>query len=250
MIETSSLTMAMGTRPVLHNLTVSFPAGRFSALVGPNGAGKSTLLAGLGRLVAPQAGAVRLEGRLLGDFAPSELARRIAIMRQNWHVAPRLTVRDLIGFGRYPHSHGGLGARDHDKIEEAIERLDLGHIASDYLDTLSGGQKQRAQIAMVLAQDTDVILLDEPLNNLDILHARAVMRIAREEAAAGKTVIVVLHDLSVAAAHADHVVALREGRLHAQGPARDVLTSEGLSALYQTEVSVVEHGGRRIVLTA
>jgi ABC-type enterochelin transport system, ATPase component len=249
MIETHTLSVYLTETPILHDVTVRMPPGKMTALVGPNGAGKSTLLSAMGRLIRPETGEVRLNGKPLSGYPPKALATHLAILRQDSQITPRLTVRDLVGFGRYPHSHGRPGPKDHAAIDTAIARLHLHDFADRFLDTLSGGQRQRALIAMVLAQDTDVLLLDEPLNNLDIVHARTVMRVAREEADKGKTVVVVLHDLSVATAHAEHVVALKSGRLHSEGAPETVLTCENLSKLYDTEVQVIEAEGRRIVLT-
>ncbi|MDK3019812.1 iron ABC transporter ATP-binding protein [Pseudodonghicola flavimaris] len=249
MIETRALSVALSGKPVLADISVALPKGRLTALVGPNGAGKSTLLMTLGRLLEPASGDILIDGRDLRAVPPRELALQLSILRQEGAIGPRLTVRDLVSFGRYPHSHGRLTAADRLEVQRAIDRLDLAGFADRYLDTLSGGQKQRAQIAMVLAQQTDVILLDEPLNNLDLAHARRVMRIAREEADAGRTVIVVLHDLTVAAAYADHVVAMKAGRVAAEGPSEEVISEEVLSRLFETDVSVAEVGGRRVVLT-
>lgn len=249
MIETENLSVALGQAPILHGVTTQFAPGQITALIGPNGAGKSTLLGALGRLIAPSSGGVRLKGRSLADYTPRDLACVLTILRQNTQVAPRLTVRDLVGFGRYPHSQGRLTEADHRAVTRALERLELDVLADRYLDTLSGGQRQRAHIAMVLAQEAEVVLLDEPLNALDIPHARTVMRIAREEADLGKAVVVVLHDLSIAAGYADFIVALKDGWLHHTGAVADVVRREVLSELYDTDVQVIEHEGRRIVLT-
>ncbi|GHH03035.1 iron ABC transporter ATP-binding protein [Pseudodonghicola xiamenensis] len=249
MIETRALSVHLTGKPVLHDVSLSLPRGKLTALVGPNGAGKSTLLTALGRLIAPASGEILLDCVPLNTIPAPELALRLSILRQEGAVGPRLTVRDLVSFGRYPHSHGRLGVTDRAEVERAIDRLDLAAFSDRYLDTLSGGQKQRAQIAMVLAQQTDVILLDEPLNNLDLAHARRVMRIARQEAEAGRTVVVVLHDLTVAAAYADHLVALKAGRVAASGRPDQVVTEPVLSDLFDTEVTVAEVGGRRVVLT-
>lgn len=249
MIETRNLTVELGGTDILHDITVAMPGGRFTALVGPNGAGKSTLLAAMGRLTAPKSGAVLLNGTPLPEIAPGERAKRLSVLRQDTQIAPRLSVRDLVGFGRYPHSRGRMTPADRAAVDRALLRLDLAPLADRFLDTLSGGQRQRALVAMVLAQETEVILLDEPLNNLDLVHARVVMRIAAEEAAAGKTVIMVLHDLSVAAAYADHVVAMKNGRVEAAGTPDEVLTEPVLTDLYDAPVTVIKAAGHRIVLT-
>nr|WP_321508536.1 ATP-binding cassette domain-containing protein [uncultured Celeribacter sp.] len=248
MIETRNLCVHVANTPILKDVSLSIPKGKLTALVGPNGAGKSTLLSALGRMLEPASGSVLLDGRPLGSFAGPELARHLSILRQSTTITPRLTVADLVAFGRYPHSQGRLGEDDRAEVWRSIVRLDLASYADRFLDTLSGGQRQRSLIAMTLAQAADVVLLDEPLNNLDLAHARRVMRIAREEVEAGRTVVCVLHDLTVAAAHADHIIALKEGQLHAEGPPSEMITGPGLSDLYDAEVEVAEVRGRRVVL--
>ncbi|WP_417249165.1 ABC transporter ATP-binding protein [Celeribacter sp.] len=249
MIETRNLTVAIDGAKILHDITLALPKGKLTAIVGPNGAGKSTLLTTMGRLTPIRGGEVLFDGFPIGDIATAALAKRLSIFRQSTPVTPRLSVRDLISFGRYPHSRGTMSGADKVIVEQAIARLDLWEFADRYLDALSGGQRQRALLAMVLAQTGDVMLLDEPLNNLDISHARTVMRVAREEVNMGRTVAVVIHDLTVAGAHCDHVIALKNGRLHSAGTPEEVLNEEGLSDLYDTRVDVVEIDGRRIVMT-
>ncbi|NDV01318.1 ATP-binding cassette domain-containing protein [Pseudoroseicyclus tamaricis] len=248
MIDLTDIHVTLGPSPILHGITARFPAGKVTALVGPNGAGKSTLLAAAGRLVRPSRGEVRLHGRPLAAYKPEDLARRMAVLRQDGGITARLNVRDLVTFGRYPHCRGRPGPADRAAVDRALRRLDLAGFAERFLDTLSGGQRQRALIAMALVQAEEALLLDEPLNNLDLAHARRVMAVAREEAATGKAVAVVLHDLTIAAAYADHVIALKDGRLHAEGPVADVLSAAGLGALYETEVEVAHIDGRRIIL--
>ncbi|MEC7761583.1 MAG: ATP-binding cassette domain-containing protein [Pseudomonadota bacterium] len=249
MIETSDLSVKIGETTILNAVNASFPTGVVTALVGPNGAGKSTLLAAVGRLLPWERGEVLLDGAPVADMGHREFALKTAILRQDQHIAPRLRVRDLVTFGRFPHTWGRPGREDERIVDEAMARLELETLSSRFLDTLSGGQRQRARIAMALAQATDVLLLDEPLNALDVNHARGVMHIAKEEAAKGRTVVLVLHDLSVAAVHADHIVALRNGNLFAQGPVRQMISTDMLSRLYEAPIDVIEYDGRRIVLT-
>lgn len=249
MIEVHDLAAEIDGIGILSEISFAVPKGQVTALVGPNGAGKSTLLAVMGRLLAAAVGTVSLGGVALAEYGQSELARTLSILRQNTHVSPRLTVQDLVAFGRYPHSLGRLGQSDHDIVSRSISRLDLTEFKDRFLDSLSGGQRQRAFIAMTLAQDTQVLLLDEPLNNLDLIHARAVMKIAQEEARKGKTVVIVLHDLSVAAAYADHVIALKTGKVRAKGSVQEVLNAPVLSDLYDAPVQVLETEGHRVILT-
>ena len=249
MITVRNLSVTLDRTPILHDVDATVPAGQMTALVGPNGAGKSTLLAAIGRLTAANAGTIEIGDKNISDFTPRNLALRLAIMRQDTHVAPRLTVRDLVGFGRYPHSHGRMTQQDHNIVDDIIARMELTEFADRFLDTLSGGQRQRALIAMTLAQDTDIVLLDEPLNNLDLVHARRVMKIAREEVAKGKTVVLVLHDLTVAGSYADHVIAMKNGTVAAQGPVDDVINEPVLTDLYDTPVQVIDANGHKIVVT-
>jgi len=248
MISIHNLSVTLGGTPILEDISTGIGAGQVTALVGPNGAGKSTLLAALGRLIAPSAGEIRFEDRPLADWPNAELARRLAVLRQDTQIATRLSVADLVAFGRYPHSQGRLNATDHAKVAQCLDRLELTDLAGRFLDTLSGGQRQRALIAMTLAQETDALLLDEPLNNLDLTHARQVMRIARDEADAGRAVVIVLHDLTIAARFADRIVALKSGRIALDGPPAEVVTGPALSALYGTPVEVVSIAGRPVVL--
>ena len=249
MIETRDLSLQLGAKHLLQNINIALPRGRFTAIIGPNGAGKSTLLSILGRLQNATTGSVLFDRTPLAQHAPRDLARRLSILRQANDITPRLTVAELVAFGRFPHAAGRLGEEDLQKIDDALAALALSDIRNQPLDTLSGGQRQRALIAMCLAQDTEALLLDEPLNNLDLSHARRVMSLCRQEATKGKTVAAVLHDLSATAVHADHVIALKNGKLHSAGHAAKVMTAQNLSDLYDTEIEVAELCGKTIVLT-
>lgn len=239
MIEFADLTKTYGDDTVLGPVTGAFPRGGVTALVGPNGAGKSTLLTIIGRLVDATSGTASLDGRPITSFKPAELAQRLAILRQENGVNARLAVRDLVAFGRFPHSRGRLTAHDGAKIDEAIGFLGLEEFADRFLDELSGGQRQRAYVAMTLAQDTDVILLDEPLNNLDMRHQVRMMSQLRSAAdALSKTIIVVVHDLNFAAAYADRIVVLRDGDIVAGGTPAEIMDSDLLTEIFRTTVRV------------
>lgn len=251
MIEFIELTKAYAENVVLGPVTGRFEAGGVTALVGPNGAGKSTLLTILGRLLAPTSGRALLDGVELRSMKPVELARRLAILRQSNEVTARLTVRDLVGFGRFPHSRGRLTAADQRQIDDAIGFLGLNDLADRFTDELSGGQRQRASVAMVLAQDTDVILLDEPLNNLDMAHqVRMMVHLRRAADHLGKTVIVVLHDLNFAAAYADRVVALKDGAIVAAGTPAELMCDDVLTEIFDTEVRVHRLDGLPVAVYA
>lgn len=249
MITASNLTKSYGGTPVLQDVSISLPRGGVTALIGPNGAGKSTLLSLIARLAAPDAGQVTVDGLDVARTPSAVLAKKLAILRQENHLVARLTVRELVGFGRFPHSRGRLTPADHAAIDSALTYLDLRPLEARFLDQLSGGQRQRAFVAMVLAQETDYLLLDEPLNNLDMKHAQAMMRLLRAAADdLGKTVVVVLHDINFASVHADRIVALRDGRIFATGTPAEIVSPEVLRDLYAMEMAVEEIGGRRIAL--
>lgn len=243
MISLTDVTMTYGDLTVLGPVTLDIPSGGVTALVGPNGAGKSTLLTIIGRLTTATAGRVTVGGHDVTTTPGRTLARIVSILRQENHFVTRLTVRELVGFGRFPHSQGRLTADDHAKIDEAIAFLDLTELSGRYLDQLSGGQRQRAYVAMVLAQDTDCILLDEPLNNLDMKHAVAMMgQLRRAADELGKTIVIVVHDINFAAAYADRIVALSEGRVVHVGTPGDLMTSTTLEEVFGTPVEVRRDG--------
>ena len=232
---------------VVDGVSLELAAGGVTAIIGPNGAGKSTLLSMVSRLVGLDAGTVTIDGLDVAKTAGNVLARRLSILRQDNQMAARLTVGDLVAFGRYPHSRGRLTREDARHIDNALGYMDLGDLRDRFLDELSGGQRQRAFVAMVLCQDTDYVLFDEPLNNLDIRHAVAMMRMIRRAAdELGKTVVVVLHDINFASCHADRIVAMRDGRIFRQGTPEEIIREEVLEALYGTAFAVSVTAGKRL----
>ncbi|GMA27274.1 iron ABC transporter ATP-binding protein [Arenivirga flava] len=244
MIEFHDLTKDYLDARVLGPVSGSIEPGGITALIGPNGAGKSTLLTIIGRLLEPSGGSVTIDGTEVRSVRSRDLARRLAILRQENHLTARLTVEDLVGLGRFPHSLGRLTASDREQVESAISFLDLGDLRHRFLDQLSGGQRQRAFVAMVLAQDTDVVLLDEPLASLDLKHAVHMMRRLREAASAlGKTIVIVIHDINMAAGYADRIVALRDGVVHSSGTVAEIMTETVLSAVYDTVIRVHDLDG-------
>jgi iron complex transport system ATP-binding protein len=247
MIDIEAVSKRYGAQTVVSGVTLALPAGGVTAIVGPNGAGKSTLLSIMSRLMKPDAGRVLIDGMDVATTSGDVLARRLSVLRQDNALAARLTVADLVAFGRYPHSKGRLVASDREPIERAIGFLGLDPYRHRFLDELSGGQRQRAFVAMVLAQDTDAILLDEPLNNLDMKHAVAMMGILRRAADdLGKTVVVVLHDINFAASYCDRIVAMREGAVVRDGTPDEIVTPEALRAIYDMEMQVVRIDGRPV----
>ena len=247
MIVTTDVTKSYGETCVVDGVSLALPQGGITSIIGPNGAGKSTLLSMVSRLMAMDRGTVTVGGLDVTRTPSDELARRLSILRQDNHMTARLTVRDLVSFGRYPHSRGRLTVEDKGHIERAIAYLDLGVLADRFLDELSGGQRQRAFVAMVLCQDTDYVLLDEPLNNLDMKHAMGMMKLMRQAAdELGKTVVLVLHDINFASWYSDHIVAMKAGKVAAQGPAAAMIRPEVLSDIYEMDIKVHEIGGQRI----
>lgn len=247
MIVTQDVTKTYGATCVVDGVSLQLRRGGITSIIGPNGAGKSTLLSMVSRLMAMDRGRVIVGGLDVSQAPSDELARKLSILRQDNHMTARLTVRDLVSFGRYPHSKGRLTLDDKAHIERAIAYLDLGALADRFLDELSGGQRQRAFVAMVLAQDTDYVLLDEPLNNLDMKHAMGMMRLMRQAAEElGKTIVLVLHDINFASWYSDHIVAMKHGKVAAQGTAAEMIRPEVLSGIYEMDIKVHEIGGQRI----
>jgi len=242
-ITLTEVSKMYGAMHVLGPVTLEIPRGGITALVGPNGAGKSTLLTIIGRLTEPTSGNVSIAGHDVSSTSSRDLARIVSILRQENHFVTRLSVRELVEFGRFPHSRGRLTESDSRHVDDAIKFLGLDDLQGRYLEQLSGGQRQRAYVAMVLAQDTECILLDEPLNNLDIRHAVAMMRQLRRAAdELGKTIVIVVHDINFAAAYADRIIALKAGVVEHYGNALSFMTPPILQSVFDTEVSVRADG--------
>ena len=246
MIEIAGVSKSYGPTTVLDIDTLRIPDGGVTCLVGPNGAGKSTLLGVVARLIPADRGTVTVDGLDVARTPSRQLARRLSVLRQENHFTARVTVRDLVGFGRFPHSGGRLTPTDVEHIDRALAFLDLSDLENRFLDQLSGGQRQRAYVAMVLAQDTDYVLLDEPLNNLDIRHAVGMMRRLRRAADEyGKTFVIVVHDINFASAYADHIVALTAGRVAFTGSADEIMQPGPLREVFGTDIDIHLHRGRR-----
>ncbi|WP_347351078.1 ATP-binding cassette domain-containing protein [Intrasporangium sp.] len=247
MITIQNVTKAYGGTVVVDGVSLELPRGGVTSLVGPNGAGKSTLLSMMSRLLTPDSGAVLLDGLDVARAPGRQVARRLAVLRQENHLTVRLTVRDLVTFGRFPHSKGRPTLEDIGKVDEALGRLGLLRLADRFLDELSGGQRQRACVAMVLAQGTDYVLLDEPLNNLDMRHAAAMMRNLRSAAdELQRTVVLVVHDINAASVYSDHIVALRDGRVVAQGTPRQIMRPELLEEVFGVPIRVERIDGHLV----
>ncbi len=247
MITIKNLSKSYGPKTVLRDVSLQFPARRLTSLIGPNGAGKTTLLMMAARLLEPSQGEILIEGARVSDIRIGDYARRVATLRQSPDFNLRLTVEELVAFGRFPYSRGALTKEDRRVIAEAIEFLSLEPLRAAYLDELSGGQRQMAFLAMTIAQQTDCLLLDEPLNNLDIKHAVQIMRALRRLCDEhGRTVILVVHDINFAASYSDHIVAMKGGAVHCAGSVPDVVTEDRLRELYGLDFEITQGARGRL----
>lgn len=247
MVEVKHLTKRYGGTTVVDDVSLTIPKGKITSFIGPNGAGKSTLLSMISRLITRDAGQVLIEGKEISTCKSSELARQISVLKQTNHISLRLTVKELVSFGRFPYSQGRLTPQDKEFIKEAIDYMELGEMQDKYIDQLSGGQRQRAYIAMVMAQDTEYILLDEPLNNLDMKHSVQIMKVLRRLVdERGKTIIIVIHDINFASCYSDYIVALKEGRVASAGTADEIINSAVLGAVYDMDIPIETIGGKKI----
>lgn len=249
MIEIKGLTKRFGKMNVVEDVSVKIHPGTITSFIGPNGAGKSTLLSMVSRLLNADTGEVLLDSNNVKKWKSDEFAKRVSILKQSNYINVRLTIRELVSFGRYPYSKGRLTAEDEQFIDQAIEYMNLTDMQDKFLDELSGGQNQRAFIAMVIAQDTDFVLLDEPLNNLDMKHSVQIMKILRKLVdELGKTVVIVLHDINFASVYSDRIVALKDGKVVKDGPTNDIINSDALRDIYDMNIPVQEQDGCRICI--
>lgn len=220
---------------------LQIPAGGITAFVGPNGAGKSTLLTMIGRLLDIDEGAIEVAGLDVSSTKSKDLAKVVSILRQENHFITKLTVRQLVSFGRFPYTQGRLKKQDEEIISRYIDFLGLKQLENRYLDQLSGGQRQRAYVAMVLCQETDYVLLDEPLNNLDIAHSVQMMaHLARAAKEFGRTILVVLHDINFAARYADYICAVKDGEIVEFGEVAQIMNDKTLTDIFDTPVTVLD----------
>ena len=247
MIEISKVSKAYGDAIIVRDVSLQLPRRGVTSIIGPNGVGKSTLLSMISRLLPMSAGTVTVDGLDVTRTPSDILARRLSILRQDNRVSSRLTVRDLVEFGRYPYSKGRLTTEDRAHAARAIGYLDLEPLADRFLDELSGGQRQRAYVAMVLCQDTDYVLFDEPLNNLDMKHAVGMMKLLRRAADdLGKTIVLVLHDINFASCYSDYLVAMRDGAVVHHGTPAEIMTGPVIRAVYDMDVEIQDVRGHRI----
>ncbi|MCZ2260359.1 iron ABC transporter ATP-binding protein [Sporosarcina sp. G11-34] len=247
MIQVREISKFYGKKAVVEKVNVNIHRGKITSFIGPNGAGKSTLLSMVSRLLDADTGEVLVDNDNVKKMKSNDFSKRVSILKQSNHMNVRLTIRELVSFGRYPHSKGRLGAEDIRVIDQAMDYMELMDMQDEYLEELSGGQRQRAFIAMVIAQDTDYILLDEPLNNLDMKHSVQIMKILRRLVdELGKTVVIVLHDINFASVYSDRIVALKNGRVVKDGPTNDIINSDSLREIYDMEIPIKQLSNCRI----
>ncbi|MGX5697832.1 ABC transporter ATP-binding protein [Agromyces soli] len=241
-LEARGLTLAYDGRVVVEGLDFALPDGEVTAIIGPNGCGKSTLLKGLGRVLAPVAGEVRLDGVRLDRIPTRRIATQLSMLPQSPVAPSGLTVAELVARGRHPHQrwYEQFGRADERIVREAMEATDVARLADVPLDELSGGQRQRVWLSMTLAQQTGIVLLDEPTTYLDLAHQVEVLELVHElNTRHGRTVLMVLHDISLAARYASRIVAMHDGRIVADGTPDEVVTEQMLAEVFGLRASVI-----------
>ena len=244
-MQIKNLTKKYDDKAVVDSVSFEIPKGKVISLIGPNGAGKSTVMGMISRLIAHDSGQVNFEGTDITKWKSKELSKRLAILTQSNNIQMKLTVRELVAFGRFPYSGGRITKEDQEIIDKAISYMELEEFQDRFIDELSGGQRQRACIAMVIAQDTEYVLLDEPTNNLDIYHATNMMKIVRRLCdELGKTVVLVLHEINYAAFYSDYICAFVDGKIAKFGTVEEVMTKENLSEIYKVDFEIMEIEGK------
>lgn len=247
MVTIKNVSKSFDDKKVLEDISLNIEKGKITSFIGPNGAGKSTLISMISRLISQDSGEIEIDGKSIRKSTSQDLAKKLSILKQSNHIQMKLTVRELVSFGRFPYSKGRLTAEDWEKVDEAIAYMELEDLETKYLDELSGGQRQRAFIAMVIAQDTEYILLDEPLNNLDMRHSVQIMKTLRRLVdELGKTVIIVIHDINFASCYSDNIVALKDGRIVKYGRACDVIDECVLKDIYDMDFHIQNINNQRI----
>lgn len=247
MISLKNISKKYAGNPVVEDVSLTLPTEKIIAFIGSNGAGKSTLLSIISRLINATEGEVLIDDRRVSDWNNRDLSRTLSILTQSLHCDIRLTVEDLVGFGRFPYTQGRLNDEDREIINEALEYTGIADLRGRFLDQLSGGQRQMAFVAMAIAQNTKYILLDEPLNNLDMRRSVAIMKLLRrlvEEKQ--KTILIVIHDINFVSVYADYVVALKNGKVQKIGPVNEVIVSDELKRIYDIDIDILDYKGHNI----
>lgn len=242
-MEGKNITVGYDGVEIIKNLDVAIPEGKITAIIGPNGCGKSTLLKGMSRLLPLQTGSILLDGKSIEKMKGREIAHVLSILPQSPVAPADLTVEELVSYGRYPHQKGfgRLKSKDREKIQWALEITNLVSLKDRGLETLSGGQRQKVWIAMALAQDTEIILLDEPTTYLDLVHQLEVLQLLeRLNRETDKTIVLVIHELNMAARFSHHMIAVKEGRIQAQGTPEQIMTPAVLAEVFHIDAVIVK----------
>lgn len=244
-MKLNELTKKYDRRLAVDHITMEFESGKVTSIIGPNGAAKSTVLSMISRLLKYDDGSAVFEGTEIRTWNSKTLAKKLAILSQTNQTDLKLTIRELVSFGRFPYSGNRLSEDDEKIVNQALDYMELRDLQDCFIDELSGGQRQRAYIAMILAQDTPYILLDEPTARLDIHHAVNLMRIVRRLSdELGKTVIVVLHEINYAAFYSDYILAMKDGKIAAYGTVDEVITKETLHDIYEADFEILNVHGK------
>lgn len=249
MIKAENISKKYEEKAILEAIDIELPKEQLIAFIGPNGAGKSTFLSLISRLQSQSSGDIYLDHEEIRNWKSKDLSKKLAILKQSNGVQLNISVYDLVSFGRFPYNRGKLTTEDHEIVQIALEQMELVAFKDSSIHELSGGQLQRVYIAMILAQDTDYILLDEPLNNLDLNHANQMMHLLKQLVKEHKkTVVIVLHDINFAAGFADYIVAMKDGKIFSQGETDIVIQPEVLNRLFGMNVKVCEVEGKRFCM--
>lgn len=241
--QAEQLVAGYDNKTVIHGVSLAIPSNKISVIIGSNGCGKSTLLKTMARLIKPSSGKVSLDGKPINKIPPKHLARVVGLLPQSPIVPEGITVADLVGRGRFPHQSllGGWSKKDYEAVAEAMEIMDITDFANRNIDELSGGQRQRVWIAMALAQQTDILFLDEPTTFLDITYQVEILDLLTDlNRKRGTTIVMVLHDINLSARYADHIFAMYEGKLVAEGSPSEVVTSGLVKDIFGLECTVIE----------
>lgn len=237
----NDLSVAYGDKVIIPSMQVFIPKGKITSIIGPNGCGKSTLLKSLARVIPHKTGEIVLDGKRMSELSSIEIARKMALLPQGPQAPAGLSVEELVSYGRYPYQKGvgRLTQKDHEIIEKAMKETGVESLKDRSIDQLSGGQRQRVWIAMVLAQDTPLILLDEPTTYLDMAHQLEVLELLQKlNQEEHKTIALVIHDLNLAARFSDHLIAMRNGQVLFEGSAQKVISSEVLKAVFSLDACI------------
>lgn len=250
MIEIKNLSYKIGQQFILKHININIPKHGITALIGPNGAGKSTLFSFMARLEPLyNNGQILFDGKAISNYSSADLARKISILTQENNIVSRIKVYDLLMFGRYPHHQGRPQPEDIAVVDNILQQFQLQDLSNKYITELSGGQRQRALIAMVFCQSTDYILLDEPLNNLDMYHAKTLMQLLYQLTHKQQlTTVVVLHDINQAAAYADYIIAMKNGAVQFSGTPDQVFTVENIKDLFNIDVTILDFHSKKLIV--